>query len=98
MFSFFPNCQRPGLGPHSIPLSRYQRLFPWGYGQDVELNIHFSDASVRNVCGALLPPWIFMALCLIKHRDEFTFTNMDKELKKSDFPRVNSSGLCVCER
>jgi hypothetical protein len=36
-----------------------------------------------------------MAWCLIKHKDEFTFTNMDKELKKSDFSRVNKSGLCA---
>jgi hypothetical protein len=41
------------------------------------------------------PPWVLMAWCLIKHKDEFTITNMDKELKKSDFPRVNNSGLCV---
>lgn len=56
MFSFSPKCQRPGLSPHSVPFSRYQRLFPWGYSQDVELYSPFSDASVRNVCGALLPP------------------------------------------
>lgn len=93
MFSFFPKCQRPGLGPHSVPFNRYQKLFTWGYSQDVELNIHLSLMPVLGMYVALfLSPWVFMAWCLI------TFTNMDKELKKSDFPRVNNSGLCVCER
>jgi len=65
----------------------------------VELNIHLSLMAVLEMYVALFfPPWIIMAWCLIKHRDEFTFTNMDKELKNNDFPRVNNSGLCVCER
>jgi len=93
MFSYSPKRQRPGLGPHSILFRRYQRLFAWRYSQDVELNIHLSLMPVLGIYVALfLPPWVFMAWCLIKHKDEFTFTNMDKELKKGDFHRV------VCER
>ena len=96
MFSYSPKHQRPGLGPHSVLFSRYQRLFAWGYSQDVELNIHLSLMPVLGMYVALFfPPWVFMAWCLIKHKDEFTFTNMDKELKMSDFRRVNNSGLCV---
>jgi len=62
----------------------------------VEINIHLFLMPVLGMYVVLFfPPWVLMAWCLIKHKDEFTITNMDKELKKSDFPRVNNSGLCV---
>jgi hypothetical protein len=99
IFSFSPKCQRPGFTPHSIPFNRYQRLFLWGYSQDMELKIHLSLMPVLGMYVALFfSLWVFMAWCVIKHTDKFIFTNMDKELIKSDFPRVNNSGLHVCER
>jgi hypothetical protein len=64
----------------------------------MELNIHLSLMPVLGMYVALFfRLWVFMAWRLNKHRDKFIFTNMDRELKKSDFPRVNNSGLHVCE-
>jgi hypothetical protein len=37
-----------------------------------EGNLLPSTAKVKNVCTIPPPQYIFMALCLVKHRDNFT--------------------------
>jgi hypothetical protein len=69
-------ASRPALGPPTILSTEYGGLFPRGKaaGREAEHLTPFS-AEVRNAwsCNSS-PQYVFIACCLVKHRDSFTFT------------------------
>jgi hypothetical protein len=60
-------------GPPSLLSNGYQGLFPWGYsGRGVNLT---TLSKSKNAWSYTSPPqYAFTAWCLVKHRDNFTFT------------------------
>jgi hypothetical protein len=54
----------------------YRKLFPWGVKESGREADHSppSGSEVRNALRYNSnPPYVFMAWCLVKHRDNFSF-------------------------
>jgi hypothetical protein len=65
------------MGVVRHPASYPMGLFPWGYsGRSVKLTTHLHLVSRSRRRGNILPlpQYVFMVWCLVKHRDNFTFT------------------------
>jgi hypothetical protein len=69
---YFRRRVRTDWGPPSRLSNRYRVLFP--LGREAGHSPPFS-AEAKNVCScASTPQYAFIAWCLVKHRDNFTFT------------------------
>jgi hypothetical protein len=71
-----PPCPEQLWGPPSLLSNGYQGFFPLGQSsQGVKLTTHLHLVPRSQMSGAipLLPQYIFMAWCLVKHRENFTF-------------------------
>jgi hypothetical protein len=64
-------------GPPSLLFNEYQGLFLWGVKQPGHEADHstLSSAKVKNACSYTSTPPYIMVWCLVKHRDNFTFTS-----------------------
>jgi hypothetical protein len=74
---FFSASPRPDRlwGPPSLLSSGYQGFLPPGYsGRGVKVfTLLLSSAEVKNAWGfTSVPQYLFMAWCLVEHRDNFT--------------------------
>jgi len=77
VFSFSTSYPDWLWGPPSLLSNGYWGLSPWGQsGQCVNLTIHLHLVPrSKNACSYTSPPQnIFMAWCLVQHRDKFIFT------------------------
>jgi hypothetical protein len=81
-FFLFATAYRPALGPTQPPIQGVLGLFSRGIikwpGSEGDHSSE-SSAEVKNVWSyTSTHPYIFMAWCLVKHRDNFTYTFIDK--------------------
>jgi hypothetical protein len=75
----FSAVSRPALGPIQPPIQWYWRLFPQGLPLGKEEGCeadHSSPSAEVNKAWlyTFTPQYTFMAWCLVKYRDNFTFT------------------------
>jgi hypothetical protein len=73
----FDTMSRPVLGPIQPPMQRVSGTLFLGVKRSGREADHSSPpiAEVKNAWSyASTPPYIFMAWCLVKHRDNFTLT------------------------
>jgi hypothetical protein len=64
-------------GPSNLVSNCYRGSFPRGWsGRSVKLTTHFYLVPRLRIHGPITPllRYVFMAWCLVKHRDNFTFT------------------------
>jgi len=88
-FLFATAVSRPALAPTPIQWV-LEALTPWKSGRGVKLTTHFHVVPRLRIRAAitLLPQYVFMAWCLVKHRDNFTFTlSVHSQIKFRDFPK-----------
>jgi hypothetical protein len=77
-FSLSP-CPDRIWGPPSLLFRRYRGVFPWDQnGRGVKLTTYLHLVPSSRMRGAILPllQYVFMAWCLIKHRDNFNLPNL----------------------
>jgi hypothetical protein len=73
-----PTASRLALGSTQPPIQWVLWVFPPGAmqpGCEAD-HPHSPSAEVKNRCLPLHSPYVFMGWCLIKHRDNFTFTSL----------------------
>jgi hypothetical protein len=82
---FFSTLQRPDRlwGPPSLVSYGYRRLLPRGYSsRGVKRTTHLHQMPRSRMMELYLtPPYVFMAQCLIKHRDNSTFLFLRPTMK-----------------
>jgi hypothetical protein len=86
---FFATASRPTFGPTQPPINGYQGALSPGVkrpGGEAN-NSSPSSSKLKNACSyAFTSPYVFMAWCLMKYRDNFTFVPFK-------YPR--SSAVCT---
>jgi hypothetical protein len=73
----FTTTFRVPLGPTQSPIQWVPEALSLGVNRrGVELTTHLHLVPRSRIRGAIppLPQYVFMAWCLVKHRDNFTFT------------------------
>jgi hypothetical protein len=79
----FTTASRTALGPTQPPIQRVPGALSLGVKRPGREADHSppSSAEVKNALRyTSTPPYVFMAWCLVKHRDNFTFTFIGEEM------------------
>jgi hypothetical protein len=94
-WEFFSSAPRPERlwDPPSLLSNGYQGLFPCGQsGRDVKLttHLHLVPRSKNEWSYTSTPQYVFMEWCLVKHRDNFTFTFISSVLMYELSPSITA--------
>jgi hypothetical protein len=93
--SLFATASRPALGTTRALSNVYQALLTLGQsGRGVKLatHLHLVPSSKNAWCYTATPQYVFMALCLIKHRDNFTVTEAPQTYR----PVLKPQAMTAC--
>jgi hypothetical protein len=92
---------QPPWGPPSLPSNGYQGLFPWGYsgrGAKLTTHLHLVPKSKNAWSYTSTPQYAFMAWCLVKNKDNFTFTLAYTQLSSvANILHVIQRRCIICE-